>query len=213
MRPSGETVVRLNGWQRIFVVISIIWTLGVGFLAWQKWPIEARNYRPWETDFGALAAQRDESLAQFIRAVYPWAYRDLSDAELEAAFRTKYPPNSQPSIVSYYTALAAECCGGVEALSRSDDTPTDIEPKTVRLVPGVGKVAFPTSMKQEEIEKRAKELSELREKNDQSLRQSNRNRQTSMARSMALLWLGPPVVLYGLGWAAGWIRRGFRQSP
>jgi len=203
--------VRLNGWQRIFVVLTTMWSVGVGLLAWQTWPAAVRNYRPWEVDFEALASKRGESLAQFIRGVYPWAYNDLSNAELETAFRARYPPKSQPAVVSYSTALAAEL-GGTEVLSSSNRKTPEGAPQTVRVVSGVGTVSFPGSMSEEEVETRAKRLSELHENNEAKLRQSNYSRQMAKARSTAALWLVPPALIYALGWAVGWIRRGFVQS-
>lgn len=202
---------RLNGWQRIFVVATVVWTLGIALLTWQTWPSAARSYRPWEVDFEALAVKRGESLAQFIRSVYPWAYNDLSDADLEAKFRARYPLNSQPAVVSYYTVLAAEL-GGTDDLSPADKKPAEGAEQIVRLVSGVGKVSFPASMSGEEVGTRSKQLSELHESNDAKLRASNRSAQIAEAKLMAALWLVPPGLIYALGWAVGWIRRGFVQT-
>ena len=202
---------RLNGWQRIFVVIGAVWTLCVWAVAWQQWPVEQRIYRPWEQDFHVLAEERSQTLAQFIRASYQWAYHDLDDAELEAAFDAKYPRGSQPSVVSYYTSLAAECCRGVEELSKDKDD-GNTEKATVRELPGVGRVAFPGSMSSQEVDRRAKELVELREKNDRELRNVYVGQRASVLKLTTAVWLGPLLALYAGGWAIAWIRRGFKSS-
>ena len=31
---------RLNGWQRLSVVLGVLWTLWVGLVAWDRWPRE-----------------------------------------------------------------------------------------------------------------------------------------------------------------------------
>lgn len=202
---------RLNGWQRLFVVLAAVWSLGVGFLTWRAWPAGIERYRPWEMDFEAAASKRGESLAKFIQSVYPWAYHDLTDDALEAAFKARYPSKSSASPVSYFTALAAEM-GGVEGLSERADESTAVSPETVLIVPGLGKVAFPSSMSREEMDRRAKELSELRDKNEEKRRTTNRTNQIAAARLAATLWLAPLAAAYGLGWAVAWIRRGFAAT-
>lgn len=199
---------RLNGWQRLFVVLAAVWSLGAGFLTWRAWPAEIERYRPWEMDFEAAASKRGESLAQFIRSVYPWAYQDLTDDALEAAFKARYPSKSPPAPVSYFTALAAEM-GGAEGLSERAAESTAVSPETVLTVPGFGKVAFMSSMSREEMERRAKDLSGLRDKNEEKRRTTNRTNQIAAAKSAATLWLAPLAATYGLGWAVVWIRRGF----
>jgi hypothetical protein len=201
----------LNGWRRLFVVTAAVWSLGVGLLTWRTWPAETQRYRPWEMDFEEAASLRGESLAQFIRSAYPWAYHDLTDDALEAAFKARYRSKGQPPVVSYYTVLAAEL-GGAESLSAEDNKLNPVGPETVLVVPGVGKVAFPGSMSHEEQESRAKDLSELREKNDEKLRTTNRIKQITAAKFAAALWLLPLAAMYGFGWAVAWIRRGFAAA-
>ena len=206
---------RLNGWQRLFAVFSTVWTLCVGVVVWQVWPVETKNYHPWEEDFHTLAEEHSQSLAQFVRARYPWAYSDLSDAELEAAFNEKYPAGGQPSAVSYYGALAAECCQGVAGLSKGDPTNQNgatVSKTRVRTVPIVGRVAFPDSMSSQEVDRRASELTEMRARNDQKLRDAHKTQVVSALSWLIPLWLGPAVGIYALGWAVSWVRRGFQAS-
>lgn len=200
----------MNGWQRLFVVIAVVWSLGVGLWTWRTWPLEIKRYRPWETDFEAAALTRGESLARFIRSQYPWAYNDLTDDVLEAKFRARY--SSKSSVVSYYTVLAAEL-GGAESFSAGDNTSTVGAPETVVDVSAVGKVAFPSSMDPSEIERRAKDLSQLAEQNEQKFGVTNRTNRSTATKFTATLWLVPLVVIYGFGWAVGWIRRGFAAPP
>jgi hypothetical protein len=36
----AKRTVQLNGWQRLWVVLSVLWTLWVGFRTWQDWPTD-----------------------------------------------------------------------------------------------------------------------------------------------------------------------------
>ena len=66
-------------------------------------------------------------------------------------------------------------------------------------------------MSGEEVGTRSKQLSELHENNVARLQASNRSVQMAEAKFWAVLWLIPPGLIYAIGWAAGWIRRGFAQ--
>ena len=69
---------RLNGWQRLWVVGTILWTIFIGFQVWKDWPPPTSTYRyavpddiasgnrpsPKSVDeFNADLAQRNEAIS------------------------------------------------------------------------------------------------------------------------------------------------------
>jgi hypothetical protein len=37
---------KLNGWQRLSVVVMALWTIWVGVITWQHWPVEPDHWKP-----------------------------------------------------------------------------------------------------------------------------------------------------------------------
>lgn len=69
---------RLNGWQRLWVVMAILWTLVVGVLSWQSWP-KMRSSAP----------LTPAEFARIIKAKYP-SYASVPDDVLVAKMLEKY---------------------------------------------------------------------------------------------------------------------------
>lgn len=203
-------VLELNGWQRLFVVAAVVWTVAVGAESWRSRPVATVPYEPWKIDFPAVAESRGQSLAAVIRSTAPWAYSDLTDQALESAFLARYPRGSQPAPVSYWEALATEF-GAVDAFTEQASDTGPLEPTVDREVPGVGIVRFAASMPKEEVERRSTELAERYAERADARDRADRRRRIEAANRSAMTWLGPIGLVYAAGWSYSWIRRGFQR--
>ena len=193
---------------------SIVMAQHASHPMWRSWPVEAPVYQPWKVDFFAIAQARGETLAQVIRSAAPWAFQDLSDAQLEAGFKAMYPEGRAPKTVSYWDAAAAEY-GAVDSFSQDDSatkTPQRAEPTITRDVSGVGAVEFPSAMPIEEIDRRAQDLAALHFKNEGVRSRSSEARKKAAARRAGLLWLAPIAAVFAIGWSFRWTREGFRRG-
>ena len=112
------------------------------------------------------------TLVSTIRALFPSSYGDLSDVQLERAVLAKYPFLKN----------------GGKDVSVS--------------IPGIGRVAFPSSMNGEAINAAAERL----------VSDDTRRRRRGLSGQALAAWAIPVSVLYAIGWSIAWVRRGFERS-
>jgi hypothetical protein len=190
---------RLNGWQRLWVVLTVLWTLVVGLLMWDGWPS-----RPVQFISIFPSGAVDPSTATMPTIEY-------HDALAELARRT--PPGSRPPLTIVTSEPLQPAVG--------DDVTTLMQSRvnakgSVVAIPTVGTVRFPSSMSQDQVETASKKLYDEHQK---LVQETNRNmledfhtRRVTAMKSAAAFWLFPPAFLYGFGWSVGWIRRGFQPA-
>lgn len=81
---------KLGGWQRIWIVISVMWLLVVGLVGYSEIPSEEKIYKAWSYDLLKYLCDNDSNL----KGQYAWqlrdVYSDLSDKELIERLRSKY---------------------------------------------------------------------------------------------------------------------------
>jgi len=93
-------LLRLNGWQRMWVVVSLLYLVAVIIFTIAFMPERANIEQAWEYETDAIAGSNtrlelpfrdmsDEARVKVIREVYPDAYQDLNDEELATALRTR----------------------------------------------------------------------------------------------------------------------------
>jgi hypothetical protein len=87
---------RLNGWQRLWVVMTALWQVPVfGFFA--LWVSEGslRVYTPPQMVAWEMSCSLD-AMVKATRTKYPLDYRDLSDAELKQKLPRGISPLRKP---------------------------------------------------------------------------------------------------------------------
>ena len=109
-RRYNAVIMRLNGWQRLGVLLVVVWTITVGLVTWNSWPPTYLSLDPdgpgdWVDILDADdplvkddVIKQDERLTrpQFaarLKAKYP-QYADLSDEELVTRTLQKFPQYS-----------------------------------------------------------------------------------------------------------------------
>jgi hypothetical protein len=87
---------RLGGWQRLWVVLTTLWTITVGLVTWNTWPpmylseLSARTFCTFPREFSSLRRQGR-----------PWesaAHPGHGSARLLGAARSASPGQSRPDV-------------------------------------------------------------------------------------------------------------------
>ena len=83
---------KLNGWQRLWIVVSIAWIVAVGASYVSSRGSEDKLHHDWSNDLIVyLIEQSSELHGQSVKSVRS-AYSDLSDKQLVEALHDKYLP-------------------------------------------------------------------------------------------------------------------------
>jgi hypothetical protein len=184
--PQGPLMaVRLNGWQRLWVVLSALYLLLVAGVTILLWPT------------AVTTSHRDEFIARMpaeLRANVVGGYSNkwaMEEARKARAGRTSEPrgttkernapPLKPPSVFKLVEAVTFPNGAVLEILAAKED---DID-ADVRVGPAYWAIVESTASAE----------------------------RWRMAWQMALLWLVPCATLYALGWSVAWVRRGFRPGP
>jgi hypothetical protein len=187
---------RLGGWIRLWVLLTVLWTLFIGWLTWSTWPPSYPSLDPNASveDLNRLASDRtvvateatppqgsptfdptksftviwDSTLDEIMRED-----EKLTRAEFIARIRVRYP---------VYNDLSDDDLLGrmLDKYPFLRSSMTDIDP-----------------------------LMTIDAADRRALNRANRNRAVLAALA---LWLVPPVGLYAFGFGVGWVYRGFRHS-
>ncbi len=86
-------LLKLSGWQRLWVVVSLLYLVTVVIFTIALMPKRANIEQAWESEIDAIVGSNirfslpfrdmnDEALVRVFREEYPDAYQDLSDEEL-----------------------------------------------------------------------------------------------------------------------------------
>ncbi len=187
--------VRLNGWQRLWIVLSVLYLLSVIGLTMALWPTPETT------------RHRDELLTRMppeLRARVLAAYE--SEWTFEEAWKKIPPPPD----------------AGRKASKGLYLTPFGSKPSTLApLAPGVTlfsePVSFPNGAVLEiQVAKEGDPAHDARVAAAYwaAVEAAARAERWTRLRQMALVWVTPCMTLYALGWATAWVRRGFgRRDP
>jgi hypothetical protein len=226
---------RLNGWQRLWVVVTVVWTIGVVVVTWDVWPADPDWFTAnsplvlevtapngtileVETPDGELpsaatlemifrkSGNGSLTLAQRVRAKYPGVYDDLTDQQIEANVKAQYP-GVYDDVPS--TAPAALSVVKSEPLAGATRQPiAHPATKALDLTPTV-RVKTPVATLEFPP---GTDAATVQRAYDKQLNDDARAKRLAVVRQASAWWLLPPVVVYLLGWAIAWVYRGFRPA-
>src|SRR5207237_582056 len=126
----GVRVVSLNGWQRLWVVLTLLWTLVAGLVAWSLWPARQPTIL---SVFGSGAI--DPNTGTMPEISYYDALAHLTGWPAPDASIDRMPASFVPAPPGW-----------------------EVVPGLVVAIPGVGTVRFPSSMSQGQVEAASKKL-------------------------------------------------------
>jgi hypothetical protein len=199
-------VISLNGWQRLWVVPTVLWTLVVGVVAWASWPASKQYVSIFQS------AGVDPTTGRMPTVEYYGALALLARQPALVPIGGVMPDRPKAQLPEGFVPDAPEAGDDVTALMHPPTTATGLMIE----IPTVGPVRFPSSMSEGQIEAASKKLYEEHQNLVQDLNQRELlevyARRYEAARVAAALALLPSAALYLFGWSVGWVRRGFKQS-
>jgi hypothetical protein len=185
--------IRLNGWQRLWVVVSMVWALVVGLIVFAAWPMPS-------------------SAEEHIRPADPNGWTPVPEGFYAALANLSGDTIIADRVAK--TLLSATVPDAVRADAvRAFYLSANLDDLEKRLTP----LALPKPVKAQlwDIKKEEPNPPELQIVSSEPLpfwedHQLALRRITFAGGALALL-LVPPIGLYALGWSASWVRRGFRE--
>jgi hypothetical protein len=193
---------RLNGWQRLWIVLSVFYLLLVVAFTFVIWPIpETTSHRE---EF--LTRMPSELRARVVAA---YASRwEWEEARKKASdFERVFPDKSNTPKAKNLPPLT----GDIEKDLRSGSIPSppdfvpDPQPVTV---PNGAILQIRGDAKKGDTEPDFR----VADAYWAVVQSATRTARWEMARGMALVFLIPCFALYALGWAVAWVRRGFSRA-
>jgi hypothetical protein len=171
---------RLNGWQRLWLVVSVLYFVLVVALTVLFWPTEERTWH------------RDEfitSMPAELRAQVVAAYAsEWSRQEALKAQELRRPPEQAKRMPK----------------EKSAPPPPDLVP--------VSRLSFPNGAVLDVLVAKDGDSAPVAYAYMAVVESATRSARRTFTWTMLLVWLAPCLTLYALGWATGWVRRGFRGS-
>jgi len=171
---------KLNGWQRLWVVVTVLWTVGGLSISYATWPSPSDYLRTLEA--GGLDTTMTE--AEFRRA-----YNDVLAEEIR-----RDPGQSQ----------------GDDPFAPFYVQPSDVDDPFAkwRVFPlDDGTEGASEELRIRRQRQWLRTISQIRLDPE---RQALRDDRVEHVQITLMSWAIPLAVLYAFGWSAGWIRRGFR---
>ncbi|MBN4048042.1 hypothetical protein JYU09_00500 [bacterium AH-315-O15] len=179
----------LNGWQRIWVVFTVFWTVVVLSISYGNWPSPSGSLR--ELEAGVLdTTKTEEEFRRAFNAVLAEEIRQGRDPrQSDDPFAPFYvqPCDVDDRFTQDRRWVFRGDCGSLGVV----DVGTKVAPEELRL----------------HRERWVKTISQTKLDTE---RQALRDGRVEHVQVTLMVWAIPPVVLYAFGWSAGWIRRGFR---
>lgn len=173
---------RLNGWQRLWVVLSVVYLVVVMTFAWITWPsdssIPADKWTIFELNHASSADYRD--VLKRLKSGDPTGpdiVSKFTPHEKEAFLAYQQHPDEVVFSVAALNLMIAE--GGLAPEVEKRLSPND----------GVLVNAIRSARRE--------------------ARSARRRQQVQRA---AIVWIVPTLSLYVFGWSVGWIRQGFRMA-
>jgi hypothetical protein len=194
----------LNGWQRLWVVISIIYILPVLSIAALAWPTpEATSHQ--DAFISQLPADIRAQIDGAYRNEYDWkeAWKRRADSfQPDPRSRAKPTKTASDRRLPPLTGDIERDFGGLAALTRDL---TDLP----------GPAHFPNGAVLDiRVAKKGDDQPDARVAQAYwtIVEGETRRARWALVVGAALWWLIPSLALYALGWSVAWVRRGFRPD-
>jgi len=85
-----EKIKRLNGWQRLWVLICVIYLILVSFGCYEEMPKKSSVFDEWSYDMIEVVKRNDPRLKELSLWEIKSKYRDIKDEELIKRIRNKF---------------------------------------------------------------------------------------------------------------------------
>ena len=85
-----EKIRRLNAWQRLWVLICVIYLIVVSFVCYEEMPKKTYIFDKWAYDEIEVVKRNDPQLKDFFTWQIKSAYKDINDEEIIQRIRNKY---------------------------------------------------------------------------------------------------------------------------
>jgi hypothetical protein len=200
---GSATQMRLNGWQRLWVLATVLWLLTVILFNYASWPTTASiskgdvYFRMNPDDTHRLTDYYDVMASSF-----GWTNLNAVTSRITALKQDKdflaASPKDQKAYLSYADPDFAKASPLDQNAYLGNITgvkgPTvDIDGHTVQFVQAVP---------QEDMNKTARAY-------HAALMQILRRKRAAFVGEALTVWMMPAIALYALGWGILWVRRGF----
>lgn len=174
----------LNGWQRLWVVVVVMWLLPVIVFSYELWPTTANVFK--NEVYAQLKPDDGRRLSDYI-------VTSQSGGTIQIDF-SKYVGKGQPRPAGAidYDALAQKYGGRSEPL-----------PGPVLDIDG-HKAQFNEGVSPEDVNQTTRAYTVI-------LRHILSAKRAAFIGRMFAIWMAPAIALYLVGWGIAWVRRGFRQ--
>jgi hypothetical protein len=202
--------IQLNGWQRLWVLISILYLLPVAGIAIITWPTPEKT---WHRD--EFVEQMPAELRAHVDGAYDskWKWEEALKTRIAGSddAKTKGPKGKKVSPSS-----GNPLTGNLEK-DLSPTTPRfNLTPPPPDFVLLSEPVSFPNgAILDIHVAKEGDTKADVRAAAAYwaVVESATRSARWQMAWQAAVVWFIPSLLLYALGWATAWVRRGFRRGP
>jgi hypothetical protein len=185
-----------NGWQRLWIVVSVLYLVAVLAIGYLNWPTFERTWH--QDDF---IAQMPEEARKHVVASYPSKFDARDD---RSSYVRAVMPNGAVLVIrgTVDPRLATARTRYLEYKKLSD---AELAPVLRAKSPEYADLLPDSFVADEDMDKTVNAYGAV-------LERATRAARWSFGWHAALAWVIPCALLYVLGWAVAWVRRGFRQS-
>jgi hypothetical protein len=195
-------VIRLNGWRRLWVLVSVIWAALVLFVGLTVWPEPTNWFAENQPDYNALANKQGSLPAQtFNDRLLSAAPDNLSKSDFEIWMKPRQTEGLRLIVTRMVAADESE--SDIANVIRHDSLPDALgmrNPQYLSTDPNAG--APLTIIKSEPLA--------TLESTTLSSRTSLAPKRSEWAGTLLAIWAVPSALVYAFGAGVAWVRRGFR---
>src|SRR5260370_20675983 len=195
------TPMKLNGWQRLWVVITVLWLLGVALFVYRDWPTAASIpkgdvYLRLKPDEGHRLSDYYSVIATQLGGTNVTNPR-IVDLQQDKSFMAASSKDQKAYLADIDPDFAKASTIDQNAYL---ENVTGITGPVVEI--GGHTVPFVRDTRQADMDQTARAY-------DVALRQILNRKRVGLVGGSLALWMGPAIALYALGFGIGWVWRAF----
>jgi hypothetical protein len=203
---------RLNGWQRIWLVLMVMWTIIVSALGYRAGP--TRIYHDTDRSEKSRFARMNASIRQRMTTP-PWEGETCDGPiPLSVVEEVKDLPGLLVPVRLCFRAkgLSAEARQEIDKVVARMAAAHETEENIGLVVQELTRRASERTPDYHSTKLPRSEVERIKAEYARAYREALRERRMVHYQRMAFFWLIPGVAVYALGWSVGWIWRGFMRA-